>query len=87
VITSNLSVDEEWSTKDMARLAWSLRHTEESDVAFLTAPVAGLGWEGPQSVVHLDAAAGGRLWKALRADRMDAWVGDHRDELLTATVR
>ena len=87
VITSNLSVDEEWSTKDMARLAWSLRHTEESDVAFLTAPVAGLGWEGPQSVVHLDAAAGGRLWKALRADRVDAWVGDHRDELLTATVR
>jgi LCP family protein required for cell wall assembly len=87
VMTSNLSVDDEWSTRSMASLAWSLRDIDERDVAFLTAPVAGLGYEGPLSVVHLDHAAGRRLWQALRSDRMGRWVEDHRGELLTADVR
>jgi LCP family protein required for cell wall assembly len=87
VMTSNLSVDDEWSTKDMARLAWSLRDLQESEVAFLTAPVAGFGWEGPQSVVRLDLGAGRTLWRAIREDRVGAWVRDHPEAPLTDSVR
>jgi LCP family protein required for cell wall assembly len=87
VMTNNLSVDDEWSTKEMARLAWSLRGLEDDDVAFLTVPVAGLGWEGPQSVVHLDQAMGQRLWSAVRGDRVSAWLRDHPDAPLGQEVR
>ena len=87
VVTNNLSVDDEWSVKDMARLAWSLRNADESDVAFLTVPVAGLGREGPQSVVHLDLDRGRRLWDAVRADRVSAWLGSHPDADLADSVR
>jgi LCP family protein required for cell wall assembly len=87
VMTRHLSVDAEWSSKDMAGLAWSLRDLEDADVAFLTVPVEGLGWEGPQSVVHLDASAGRRLWGAVRQDRVAAWLGAHRDAVLGETVR
>ena len=87
VMTSNLSVDDEWSAKEMASLAWSLRNLDDSEVAFLTAPVAGLGWEGPASVVYLDPDAGRPLWKALRNDRVGRWVDDHPDALLADRVR
>jgi LCP family protein required for cell wall assembly len=87
VMTNNLSVDDEWSTKEMARLAWSLRDIDDADVAFLTVPVAGLGWEGPQSVVHLDLAAGRRLWSAVRADRVSGWLDDNPDADLARAVR
>ncbi|MDQ4054474.1 MAG: LCP family protein [Actinomycetota bacterium] len=87
VMTNNLSVNDEWSTKDMARLAWSLRDLGGSDLAFLTVPVAGLGWEGPQSVVHLDLPMGRRLWSAVRADRVSAWLADHPEAHLEQTVR
>lgn len=87
VMTSNLSVDDEWSTKEMASLAWSLKDLQESEVTFLTAPVAGLGYEGPQSVVHLDHVAGRALWQALREDRVAAWVEGHPEAPLTDTVR
>jgi LCP family protein required for cell wall assembly len=86
-MTSNLSVDDDWSAKDMARLAWSLRDVDDDDVAFLTVPVAGLGWEGPASVVHLDLALGDRLWSAVRNDRVSAWLRDHPDAELTDEVR
>jgi len=87
VITSNVSIDSEWSTQELARLAWSLRGLEEDDVAFLTVPVAGFGYEGPQSVVHLDRAAGNELWSAVRADRVARWLEHHRDAPLSDVVR
>jgi len=87
VMTSNISVDEEWSTKDMAKLAWSLRDIDESNVAFLTVPVAGLGWEGPQSVVYLDHGAGRQLWNAVREDRMSGWLREHPAAALLDSVR
>lgn len=86
VLAHHLSVDAEWSTRSMASLAWSLRHLDDDDVAFLTAPVAGFGYEGPQNVVYLDRAAGNELWSALRADRLDPWVTRHREVLLGDAV-
>jgi LCP family protein required for cell wall assembly len=87
VITSNLSVDAEWSNRELAGLAWSLRNLDGSDVAFLTVPVAGLGWEGPASVVHLDHAQGRQLWDAVRADRVPAWLRAHPEAPLADLVR
>ncbi|WP_193608506.1 LCP family protein [Nocardioides lijunqiniae] len=87
VITRHLSVDAEWSTKDMTRLFWSLRGLDEAGVTFMTVPVAGLGREGAQSVVHLDHAAGRRLWDAVRRDRVASWVRAHPDAPLGDTVR
>jgi LCP family protein required for cell wall assembly len=87
VMTSNVSVDAEWSTRDMATLGWSLRGLDTSDVAFLTAPVAGLGWEGVQSVVYLDRRAGRELWSAVRADRLGTWLRENDEAPLSDVVR
>jgi LCP family protein required for cell wall assembly len=86
VVTNNLSVDDEWSVKEMARLAWSLRDLDEDRVAFLTVPVAGLGWEGAASVVHLDLGLGRQLWDAVRTDRVAGWLREHPDAQLTDDV-
>lgn len=87
VITSHLSVDEEWSNFEMARLAWSLRGIDDDDVTFLTVPVAGFGWEELQSVVYLDHTAGNRLWTAVRDDRVGAWVEVNPEAPLGDEVR
>jgi LCP family protein required for cell wall assembly len=77
MLTEHVSVDDRWSSRDLATLAWSLRHVGDDDVRYLTAPVADLGWEGDQSVVHLDARAGDTLWRAIRDDRLEGWAGRH----------
>jgi LCP family protein required for cell wall assembly len=74
MLTRHVSVDDEWSTPEMTSLAWSLRDVGGDDVHYLTAPVSGLGWEGPQSVVRLDRPAGADLWRAVRRDRIDSWT-------------
>jgi LCP family protein required for cell wall assembly len=87
VMTSNVSVDAEWGTKAMASLAWSLRDLDDANVAFLNAPVSGLGYEGAASVVYLDRPACSQLWSAVRADEVGKWLKGHQDALLTDTVR
>jgi LCP family protein required for cell wall assembly len=87
VMTQHLSVDAEWSTKDMTKLFWSLRGLDQAGVAFMTVPVAGLGREGAQSVVHLDHTAGRRLWDAVRSDGVASWLREHPDAPLGHTVR
>ncbi len=87
VITKHLSVDEEWSNVEMAKLAWSLRGVDGDNVTFLTVPVAGFGWEELQSVVYLDHTAGEQLWTAVRDDRVSAWVQDNPEAPLADEVR
>lgn len=77
MLTEHVSVDDQWSSHDLATLAWSLRHVGNDDVRYVTAPVADLGWEGDQSVVHLDGRAGDALWRAIRNDRLDTWSKEH----------
>jgi LCP family protein required for cell wall assembly len=77
LLTDHLSVDEDWGSRDLASLAWSLRHLGGEDVRCVTAPVRGLGWAGQQSVVWLDRAEGAHLWRALRNDRVDQWAAAH----------
>ena len=40
----------------------------------MTAPVAGTGTEGRQSVVYLDQTKGRRLYQALRTDTVAAYL-------------
>lgn len=68
-VVTHVTVDSGWRAADMMRLVLDLRHLDEDGVRFLTAPVQGTGWEGDQSVVWLDRAAGRELWADLRADR------------------
>ncbi|MFT4010230.1 MAG: LCP family protein [Nocardioidaceae bacterium] len=73
-VTSNLAVDEDWSTSQMRNLAFSLRGLRSGDVHFTTVPLRGLGTEGAQSVVYLDLPAGKELWQAVRADKAAQWI-------------
>ncbi|QIX27866.1 LytR family transcriptional regulator [Nocardioides sp. JQ2195] len=78
-LARHASIDAEWSTIDMGRLAVSLRNLRSADIHYFTAPVSGLGREGAQSVVHLDHEAGAELWQAVRNDRVDDWAAAHPD--------
>ena len=85
VVTRHLSVDAGWSTWSMARLALSLRDLRSADVRYLTAPVRSLGRVERQSVVFLDPDVGAELWRAVRADRVQAWT-ERYPELVTGTT-
>ena len=76
-VTQHLTVDSGWSTDDMAKLALSMHGLRSADIRYLTAPVAGLGWAGDQSIVRLDHRGNARLWAAVRSDRVDPWVDRH----------
>ncbi|BBG04110.1 MULTISPECIES: LCP family protein [Pseudonocardia] len=61
-----VSVDDSLTNTALVQLAVANRNLRGSDVAFVTAPVAGLGREGAQSVVYLDETRGQELWGAVR---------------------
>lgn len=86
IITENLAIDEEWSTKEMADLALSLRNVSAGDVRYLTVPVTGTGRAGSQSVVWLDKPAGTELWDAVRNDEVEGWATRHPDLLTEGVV-
>ena len=62
-----MSVDDTLSNDGLRGLALGLRGLRADAVSFTSAPVSGLGREGPQSVVYLDADRGRQLWAAVRS--------------------
>lgn len=86
-LSEHLTVDSGWSSKDLAKLAFSMRHMHSGDVKYLTIPVTGTGMAGDQSVVFVDRAGGTALWEAVRADKVDEWTAKHADLLTGSTVR
>jgi LCP family protein required for cell wall assembly len=72
--TRAVSVDESLTIARLRSLALQFRSVRASDVVFLTAPVAGTGTEGRQSVVYLDRAKGQPLYRALRADTVEGYL-------------
>ncbi len=85
--TRHMAVDQDWSTRAMGRLAFSLRDLDPDAVDFLTAPVAGTGEVAGADVVHLDQGRGSEMWGELRADRLDRWTAAHASELTGDVVR
>ena len=86
-VTSHVSIDDDWSASSMARLVLSLRNLRSADIGYLTAPVAGFGREGAQSVVRLAPRAGAELWQSLHDDRMPQWSAIHWQSLTPDLVR
>lgn len=80
-VTQNLTVDAEFSTGDLRSLASTMARIPARKLTFLTAPVAGFGREGSQSVVYLDDGEGRGLWRAVRADRVGDWVSSHHSDV------
>ncbi|SDD56178.1 LCP family protein [Nocardioides lianchengensis] len=78
-VLRHVAVDETWSLTGILGFCASLRDLRTADVRFLTAPVAGLGREGAQSVVHLDRPLGRELWAAVRDDVAATWLDRHPD--------
>jgi LCP family protein required for cell wall assembly len=80
-ITSNLTIDKEWSNDDMRDLGWAMRGIRKDDVTFLESPINKQHPFGttPEdgSVVYLDTRGLSDLFTSMRNDDMDAYVREH----------
>lgn len=87
-LTSNLTIDESWSTTSIAKLGLSLKGIDAEDVVFVTAPVAGTEtipiWG---SIVRLDELKSAELFSALEAGTMDEYTEKYPDDLLGDEIR
>jgi LCP family protein required for cell wall assembly len=72
--TKAVSVDESLTISRLRSLAVQFRSVRAGDIVFVTAPVAGTGSEGRQSVVYLDRAKGQPLYRALRTDAVEGYL-------------
>jgi LCP family protein required for cell wall assembly len=72
--TKAVSVDESLTISRLRSLALQFRSVRAGDVVFVTAPVAGAGTAGRQSVVYLDRAKGRPLYQALRTDAVAGYL-------------
>jgi LCP family protein required for cell wall assembly len=72
--TKAVSADESLTISTLRSLALQFRSVRPGDLVFLTAPVAGMGTEGRQSVVYLDWAKGQPLYRALREDTVEGYL-------------
>jgi LCP family protein required for cell wall assembly len=77
--TKAVSADESLTTSTLRSLALQFRSVRPGDIVFVTAPVAGMGTEGRQSVVYLDQAKGQPLYRALREDTVDVYLAEADD--------
>jgi len=85
-VTQHLSVDAGWSVSSMVKLMASLRGLRSADIQYLTAPVAGFGRQGAQSVVRLAPTRDAELWQAVRDDRLEEWSAVHWADLTPDVV-
>jgi LCP family protein required for cell wall assembly len=67
-------VDDTFTNNGLRSFVFGLRDLRPTQVTFLTAPVAGLGREGSQSVVYLEPDLGNALWRALGTGQIDSYV-------------
>ena len=82
-ITSNLTVDESWSTGDIRDLALSLRDIEAENVTFVTAPLGSYDTTSSgQSIVRLDPTKSKELWRALGDGALNDYVATHKGDAL-----
>jgi LCP family protein required for cell wall assembly len=77
--TKAVSVDESLTISRLRSLALQFRSVRAGDVVFVTAPVAGAGTAGRQSVVYLDRVKGRPLYQALRTDAVEGYLAGTGD--------
>jgi LCP family protein required for cell wall assembly len=90
-ITSNLTIDQDWSNGDMRSLGWSMRGIRKDDVTFLSAPINQRrpfgNVPGDGSVVYLDKREMNDLFSAMRADDMQSFVNGHPELTLPSETQ
>jgi LCP family protein required for cell wall assembly len=90
-ITSNLTIDQDWSNGDMRDLGWAMRGIRKDDVTFLEAPINQkhpFGTvEDDGSVVYLDKHELANLFTAMRNDNMATYVREHPDLTLPSETQ
>jgi LCP family protein required for cell wall assembly len=77
--TKAVSVDESLTISRLRSLALQMRSVRPGDVVFVTAPVAGMGTEGRQSVLYLDRSKGQQLYRALQEDTVEDYLAGAGD--------
>jgi LCP family protein required for cell wall assembly len=85
-MTKSISVDDSVSAGKLRSLALSLRGVRPGDVTFLTAPNAGTGQRGKQSVVLLDKAKSQALFAAVREAQVGKYVQQYGGTNRVGTV-
>jgi len=84
-VTQNLTIDNDWSNRQLQSLAFSMRRIKPEDVTFLTAPLAP-NWnqyiDGEGAVVYLDKGQSSQLWQALADDTVTEYATAHRSDQL-----
>lgn len=75
-LTDAVVVDETLSASGLLDLAYEFRSLRPDGLTFLTAPVAGTGREGAQSVVYLQPDRAEELWGYLRDDSLQAHAAE-----------
>jgi LCP family protein required for cell wall assembly len=78
-LTKAVSLDESLTISMLRTMALQFRSVRPGDVVFATAPVAGTGTEGRQSVVYLDPVKGQQLYRALREDTVEEYLAGAGD--------
>lgn len=85
--THSVGVDDTLTNGGLRALALEMTGLRPSGVTFLLAPVAGLGREGPQSVVYLDREISDELWNAVRNGRAQDYATAHPADMLGSVTR
>jgi LCP family protein required for cell wall assembly len=86
-VTRHLTVDAEFTTSELRGLMNTLTDLRSDDMEFQTAPIAGLGYEGAQSVVYLDRPRARGLWQAVRDDQVARWAQQNPETRTPQQVR
>ncbi|MFY0407316.1 LCP family protein [Solicola sp. PLA-1-18] len=80
-VTSNLTVDEDFTNGDIRGLAFAMRSLRSDDVTFLTTPTAGFATlDNGQSVVNVDEIKAKELFDAVFADDVASYLKQYPDE-------
>jgi LCP family protein required for cell wall assembly len=85
-LTRWITVDDTLTNDQLRTIALRLPALGGGGVTFLTAPVAGLGREGDQSVVYLDTARCAHLWQALAVGDVESYVRTDPGSVLGQTT-
>jgi hypothetical protein len=81
-ITSNLTVDQDFSNKEIRSLALSLRGMSTEDVTFVTIPTVCCPNIDGQSTVKVKMAKTKELFQAVSEDSIDTYLAEHKADLL-----
>jgi len=80
-LTSDLTVDDDFSSHEIEALAWSLRHVRPSDVQYLTSPMQRYAvTSAGASIIVPDVSRTRELFTAVAEDHVERYLAEYGDE-------